>query len=72
MGDSIQISLSDDLSREVEELAREEGKSSDEIISRALREHLLLRKFHLLRDRLRSKAESQTGLTDQDVFDRVS
>ena len=46
--------------------------SPDELIGQALREHLFLRQFRLLRERMTPRAKAQGIVTDQDVFDRVS
>lgn len=72
MPESITISLSSEIKTALEDVTRKEGISADELIGTALKEHLFLRRFRLLRDRLVPKAQAQGILTDQDVFDRVS
>jgi predicted transcriptional regulator len=72
MTQSITVELPADLKTALDAVARREGVSSDEVVGQALKEHLFLRQFRHLRERLSAKAASQGVITDQDVFDRVS
>ena len=72
MVQSITVTLPADVKQAVEELSKKEGVSLDEIVSRAINQHVFLRQFHSLRERLAAKAKNQGIVTDQDVFDRIS
>ena len=72
MSGTITVTLPQDVSEALDDLSRREGISRDELVGRVLREHLFVRRFRLLRDRLKAQAEEQGVVTDQDVFDRVS
>lgn len=69
---AITITLSPDVQQALDNASEQEGISRDEVVSRAIKEHVFLRKFRSLRERLREKATSEGIVTDQDVFDRVS
>jgi predicted transcriptional regulator len=66
------VTLSSEVKQAVDELSRSDGISPDEVVDRAVRQHVFLRKFHSLRERMAEKAKSQGIVTDQDVFDRIS
>ena len=51
---------------------KKEGVSLDEVVGRVVKQHVFLRQFRSLRERMSAKAKSQGIVTDQDVFDRVS
>jgi hypothetical protein len=68
----ITVTLPADVEQAVDELSRKEGISTDEVVSRAVKQHIFLRRFRSLRERLSAKARDQGIVTDQDVFDRIS
>ena len=72
MVQSITVTLSADVKQAVEELSKKEGVSLDEIVGRAVNQHVFLRQFRSLRERMAAKAKNQGIVTDQDVFDRIS
>ncbi len=72
MSESLTISLPSELRQALNDLAQKEGKSTDELVGQALKEHLFSRRFRLLRDRLAPKAQAQGVVTDKEVFERVS
>jgi metal-responsive CopG/Arc/MetJ family transcriptional regulator len=72
MIESITVALPSDIQQALDQESQAEGVSREELVERAVRQHLFLRKFHSLRERLSAKAREQGILTDQDVFDRVS
>ena len=72
MSQTISITLADDVQIALDELSRSEGVSRDELVSQAVKQHLFLRRFRSLRERMSAKAAAQGIGTDQDVFDRVS
>jgi metal-responsive CopG/Arc/MetJ family transcriptional regulator len=69
---SITVTLPVDVEQALDEFSKKEGVSPDELIGRAIKQHVFLRQFRSLRERLAAKAKSQGIVTDQDVFDRVS
>jgi len=69
---SITVTLPVDVEQALDEFSKKEGVSPDELIRRAIKQHVFLRQFRSLRERLAAKAKSQGIVTDQDVFDRVS
>ena len=72
MVQSITVTLPADVKQALDELSQKEGVSPDEVVGRAVKEHVFLRQFRSLRERMSAKAKSQGIVTDQDVFDRVS
>lgn len=72
MTQTITIVLPVDVQLALDEVSRTDGVSRDEVVSRAVKQHLFLRHFRSLRERMSAKAASQGIITDQDVFDRVS
>lgn len=72
MQNAITVTLPAEIKIALDDLMRNEGISADDLISRAIKEHLFLRRFRLLRERMASKANAQNVLTDQDVFDQIS
>ena len=72
MDQPISFSLPDDVATALDQAVRDEGISSNELIGKAVRQYIFLRKYRLLRDRLSSEARAQGIVSDQDVFDRVS
>ena len=72
MARSITVTLPADVQAALDELSQKEGVSPDEVVQQAVKQHLFLRRFRSLRERLSEKAKRQGIVTDQDVFDRVS
>ena len=72
MTQSITVALPVDLKLALDNVSKREGVTADEVVGQAIKEHLVLRQFRQLRERLASQAPSLGVLTDQDVFDRVS
>lgn len=72
MAENVTVTLPDGVKRALDEISSKEGVAPDEVIGAALKEHLFLRQFRSLRQRMAAKAQSQGVLTDEDVFDRVS
>ena len=70
MSEAIVVHLPDKTRAALDAAIREEGVSENELIERALRDYLFIRKFRSLREQLMSSV-SET-YTDQDVFDRIS
>ena len=72
MVQSITVTLPADVKQALDELSQKEGVSLDEVVGRAVKQHVFLRQFRSLCERMSAKAKSQGIVTDQDVFDRVS
>lgn len=72
MAQSITVTLPADVKQALDDFARKQRISPDELIGQAVKEHLFLRQFRSLRARMSAKAQTQGIVTDQDVFDRVS
>lgn len=72
MTKSLTVTLPEEITDALDALAKREGMATDEVVGRAIREHVLLRRFRLLRERMSAHAQTQGILTDEDVFDRVS
>jgi metal-responsive CopG/Arc/MetJ family transcriptional regulator len=70
MSEPIMIDLSEETKTALEDAVREEGVSRSELIDRALKDYLFIRRFRNLRERM--MAQVPETYTDQDVFDRVS
>ena len=72
MQDQITVDIPGEIRIALDEAVRSEGISSNELVGRALKQYLFLRRFRLLSDRMVAKAQAQGILSEQDVFDRVS
>lgn len=72
MTQSITVNLPVDLKSALDDVSKREGVTTEEVVGQAIKEHLFLRQFRQVRQRLASQAQSRGVLTDQDVFDRVS
>lgn len=72
MEQPISVSLPDDVAEAMDQATRDERISSSELIGKAVRQYVFLRKFRLLRDRLAAEVWAQGIRSDEDVFDRVS
>lgn len=74
MGLSITVDLPDEVRSALDEATRAEGVSASEIVGRALRGYLFVRRFRELRaETLGHMRETGQGdLTDEDVFRLVS
>ena len=66
------VSVADATKQLVQEAVQVEGISPGELIDRAVREHVFLRQFRSLSDRMAKQAEAQGIKSDEDVFERVS
>jgi metal-responsive CopG/Arc/MetJ family transcriptional regulator len=67
------VTLPEDLIAQVEAVSREEGVTTDEIVHRAVKSFLFLRRFRELSGRMIKDLERRgITLTDEDVFEMVS
>jgi len=72
MQDQITVDIPGEIKTALDEAVRSEGVSSNELVGRAIKQYLFLRRFRLLSDRMSAMAQAQGILSEQDVFDRVS
>ena len=74
MGDSLVVELAPEVRTALDEATRSAGVSADEIVERALKRYLFVRRFREAREEtLESMAKAGLGdLTDEDVFRMVS
>jgi hypothetical protein len=72
MSQPITITLPTDVQQALDAILVREGLSRDEVVGQAIKQHLFLRQFRSLRERMSAQAKSQGVVTDQDVFGRVS
>ncbi len=70
MGTTIVIDLREETKAALDEAAREEGLSQNELIDKALQDYLFIRQFRNLRERMMSQAGK--AFTDEEVFDLIS
>lgn len=66
------LSVADATKQLVHNAAQDEGVSPGELIDRAVREHVFLRQFRSLSERLTAQAKDQGIQSDEDVFERAS
>ena len=70
MSETITIDLQEETKADLDAASIEEGVSQSDLIDRALKDYLFIRRFRNLRDRMMARAPET--YTDQNVFDRVS
>ena len=66
------IAVPEDIASDLEEMAREEGRTCDDMAVEAIKKYIFVRKFRTLADQMTAKAEELGIHSEQDVFDRVS
>ncbi len=70
MSQTIVIDLPEETKAALDVAAREEGMSQNELVEKALKDYLFIRRFRSLREQMMS--QSSEAYTDQDIFDQVS
>ena len=70
MSQTIVVDLPEETKAALDDAVREEGVSQNELIEKALKDYLFVRRFRSLRERMIE--QSPGTYTDQDVFDQVS
>jgi metal-responsive CopG/Arc/MetJ family transcriptional regulator len=70
MSQTIVIDLPEETKAALDDAVREEGMSHSELIEKALKDYLFIRRFRNLREQMME--QSPEAYTDQDVFDQVS
>ncbi len=71
MGATVTVSLPDNLTQELDELASQEGVSRSDIVRRCVEKHLFLRRFDALRAELSAEARAKGIYTEEDVWKRL-
>ena len=66
---TITINLTREIRAELDAFTRESGLSRDDVLHRALREFLIIRRFRTLRARMIPHARAQGIVSDEDVFE---
>jgi metal-responsive CopG/Arc/MetJ family transcriptional regulator len=72
MQEVITLSLAADVKDSIEARSKIESISPNELIERAVREYLLVRRFRSLREKMLKIADQQGGYSDEDIFEMVS
>lgn len=72
MQSTINVSLSNDVRNDLDNLTRTEGIAADKIINEAVRQYLFFRRLTLLRERLSVKAQEMGINSEDDVFRLIS
>ena len=72
MQETITLNLPADVRDSLEARSQIESISSLELIERAVREYLLVRRLQTLREKMLKQADLQGGFTDEDIFEMVS
>jgi len=72
MRETVTISLPQNVRRELDKVAKEEGISRSDVLRQSLEDFLFVRRFRQLRQRMMAAAQAQGIFTDEDVFNRVS
>ena len=70
MSQTIVIDLPEETKAALDIAVREEGVSQNQLIEKALKDYLFIRRFRNLREQMMS--QSSKTYTDQDIFDQVS
>jgi metal-responsive CopG/Arc/MetJ family transcriptional regulator len=71
MVQSITVTLPADVQQALDDASEREGVSREELVSRAIKQHLFLRQFRSLRERMSARTGNQGIVTDQDVFHTI-
>ena len=66
----ITVSIPEDIKKQIDKIAEEEGTTRSNIIKESLQNYLFIREFRTLRARMMK--ESSRVYTDKDIFEQVS
>ena len=72
MRSAITLSIPEELKKDLDKLAKQEGVSRSDIMRESLRTYLFSSRLKRLRDQAIPVAQKQGIFTDEDVFERVS
>jgi metal-responsive CopG/Arc/MetJ family transcriptional regulator len=70
MSQTIVVNLPEETKSALDDAVREEGLSQNELVEKALKDYLFIRRFRNLREQM--MAQSPNAYTDREVFDQVS
>jgi len=70
MREIITVSIPEDMKKQIDKIAEEEGTTRSNIIKESLQNYLFIREFRTLRARMMK--ESSRVYTDKDIFEQVS
>ncbi len=71
MGATVTVSLPEDLSEQLDELASQEGVSRSDIVLRSVAKYVFLRRFDALAAKATAEARAQGIYTEEDVRKRL-
>lgn len=69
---AVTVNLPSELKEALDDFTRREGIATDDVVGQAIQEHIFLRQFRTLRDRLSEQARRQGIVSDEDVFEHCS
>ena len=69
---TITVSLPEEITKELDRAAREDGVTRSDMVRQSLRSYLFEREFQGLRRRLMAKAAARGLHTDEDAFELIS
>ena len=72
MQKNITVNLPAKIRSAMDDVTKEDGISTDDLIREAITEYLFFRRLRSLREHMIARAQSQGVYTDQDVFEQVS
>ncbi len=68
---TVKVSLPEELKRELDEVAKQEGATPSDIVLRSISKYVLLRRFDALRVEVEAAARKQGIYTEEDVWKRL-
>ncbi len=71
MDATVTVSLPEDLTQQLDELASQEGVSRSDIVLRSVAKYVSLRRFDALRAELSAEARAKGIYTEEDVWKRL-
>jgi predicted transcriptional regulator len=71
MGDTVTVSLPEDLREQLDELASQEGVSRSDIVCRSIADYVFLRRYKAVTAKLTAEARSKGIYTEEDVWKRL-
>ena len=68
---TLTVSLPEELKRELDEVAKQEGATPSDIVLRSISKYVLLRRYDAVTARLTAEAKSKGICTEEDVWKRL-
>jgi predicted transcriptional regulator len=69
---SITINVPSQLMQALDDFARKSGIPPNDVVEQAIKDHLFVRQFRSMRERMTAQARNHGIVGDEDVFKRVS